>query len=55
MFPGNKMNTGVRCIGRVLRESQQDTKVITLQALNSLLKLKVSVDDEMFAAFFSTA
>lgn len=36
------MTTGVKCIGKALRESQQDTKIIVLQALASLLKLKVS-------------
>ncbi|XP_045203324.2 26S proteasome non-ATPase regulatory subunit 5-like [Mercenaria mercenaria] len=38
---GNKMDTGVRCIGKALRETQHDTKIVVLQALATLLKLKV--------------
>ncbi|XP_052788108.1 26S proteasome non-ATPase regulatory subunit 5-like [Mya arenaria] len=39
---GSRMDSGVRCLGKTLREGQQDAKVIVLQALTSLLKLKVS-------------
>jgi hypothetical protein len=35
------MDTGVKCIGKALRETQHDTKIVVLQALSTLLKLKV--------------
>ncbi|XP_052219531.1 26S proteasome non-ATPase regulatory subunit 5-like [Dreissena polymorpha] len=38
---GNKMDTGMRCIGKVLRESQQDMKITILQALSCLMRLKI--------------
>lgn len=35
------MTNGVRYIGKALRESQEEAKIVILQALSNLLRLKV--------------
>ena len=35
------MDRGVQCIGKTLRESQTDMKILSLQAMANLVRLKV--------------
>ena len=37
------MDRGVQCVGRCLRESQTDTKIVSLQAMAHLIQLKVVI------------